>query len=239
MTKEDLLVGINSFGKKSVNEALALYINALKSKVPEFEIELLPPDPNAKEKIDEIESISGKRMPEEFRDLYLSCNGQKSDKGGLIAGVVFLSLDKVITQLRLWADIIDAQPDPETLYEYETEFESYPTKAIRLIYARKGWIPFSHDYGGNSFGVDLDPDVDGTVGQIINFGRDEEIKCVVASNLTEFFLLLTFLTQSGKITTHNDGNNQVTVWITNLHPHDAFKELLIPNYGAPAGPVQK
>ena len=33
------------------------------------------------------------------------------------------------------------------------------------------WLPFCSDDGGNFIGIDLDPDVNGTVGQVINFGK--------------------------------------------------------------------
>ncbi|MFJ9499072.1 SMI1/KNR4 family protein [Brevibacillus centrosporus] len=45
------------------------------------------------------------------------------------------------------------------------------------------WLPISKDWGGNHLGLDLDPDEQGRMGQVINFGRDEEVKYVVALSL--------------------------------------------------------
>ena len=64
--------------------------------------------------------------------------------------------------------------------------KSKPQKSIKEIYFYNKWIPFISDVGGNYIGYDLDPDENGTKGQIIIFGRDELQSTVVAKSLTEF-----------------------------------------------------
>lgn len=64
--------------------------------------------------------------------------------------------------------------------------KSKPQKSIKEIYFHNKWIPFISDVGGNYIGYDLDPDQNGTKGQIIIFGRDERQSIVVAKSLTEF-----------------------------------------------------
>ena len=54
------------------------------------------------------------------------------------------------------------------------------------MYASPGWIPFASDSGGNCLGIDLDPGPTGTRGQVINFGRDEDEKFVLAPSMNEF-----------------------------------------------------
>jgi cell wall assembly regulator SMI1 len=42
------------------------------------------------------------------------------------------------------------------------------------------WVPFADDGGGNFLGLDLAPDEDGTAGQVIVYGREEDVKYVLA-----------------------------------------------------------
>jgi cell wall assembly regulator SMI1 len=64
-----------------------------------------------------------------------------------------------------------------------------PEGSIKNLYFHSKWLPVAHDFGGNYIGIDLDPDANGTKGQVIVFGRDEDRKFVVAQSLTEFFAL--------------------------------------------------
>ena len=57
---------------------------------------------------------------------------------------------------------------------------------VKPLYASKRWVPFAQDWGGNHLGIDLDPDVKGVAGQVINFGRDEEDKRAIAPSITAF-----------------------------------------------------
>ena len=52
------------------------------------------------------------------------------------------------------------------------------------------WIPFAKDFGGNFLCIDLDPDVGGTHGQIIELVFDESSRRVVSSSLAEFLASL-------------------------------------------------
>jgi len=63
---------------------------------------------------------------------------------------------------------------------------SVPKNSIKEIYFHNKWIPFISDAGGNYIGYDLDPDENGTKGQVIVFGRDELQSVVVGKSLTEF-----------------------------------------------------
>ena len=71
-----------------------------------------------------------------------------------------------------------------------------PVGCIKQRYADLKWIPICEDGSGNHIGVDLDPDVNGKVGQVINFGRDEDDKHVLADSLKTFFERLTRIVNS-------------------------------------------
>lgn len=97
----------------------------------------------------------------------------------------------------------------------ENDFSSTPENAIKKKYFNYKWIPIFSDYGGNFIGMDLDPDVNGKRGQIINFGRDEEDMYVMADDLEQFFDLI--------LNQLNAGNGET---LRKVHIHDAVRELI-------------
>lgn len=72
-------------------------------------------------------------------------------------------------------------------FDNEIPFSSTPEDAIKLKYFHFKWLPIFSDLSGNYLGIDLDPDMEGRKGQVINFGRDEEDMFVLADNLENFF----------------------------------------------------
>lgn len=126
-------------------------------------------------------------FPSALEPIYRMNNGQ-GEGMGLFFGLEFLSLDGIIKQWKSWAEI-HAQELDGTLENMAQFSTSYPPKSIKIAYTNTKWLPFSYDYAGNYLGVDLDPDVAGTSGQIINFGRDEEAKIVFAVSFQLFLEL--------------------------------------------------
>ncbi len=72
-------------------------------------------------------------------------------------------------------------------FDKEIPFTSTPKNTIKKKYFHYKWLPIFSDYGGNYIGIDLDPDINGHKGQVINFGRDEEDMYVYANSLDSFF----------------------------------------------------
>lgn len=75
-----------------------------------------------------------------------------------------------------------------TFYDFDNTLSltSTPKGAIKKKYFHTKWIPLLSDFGGNYIGIDLDPDTEGTKGQIIIFGRDEEDMMVLSNSWEEF-----------------------------------------------------
>lgn len=84
-----------------------------------------------------------------------------------------------------------------SFYTTSTNFTSYPEKAIKTDFVNSSWIPFLHDGGGNFIGIDNDPDINGAKGQIINWGRDEHDRFVIAKDLKEFLSFIKDQIQKG------------------------------------------
>lgn len=68
--------------------------------------------------------------------------------------------------------------------------KSYIIDTIKEDYFNPKWVPIAHDGSGNYIGIDCDPGCNGTFGQIINFGRDEEYLYVLSKDIASFFQLL-------------------------------------------------
>ncbi len=83
-------------------------------------------------------------------------------------------------------------------WDNEIQFKSIPQNTIKRKYFNIKWIPIFFDYSGNYIGIDLDPDTEGKKGQIIIFGRDEDIAYALANSLEDFFRKLNLVTESFK-----------------------------------------
>ncbi len=146
-------------------------------------------------------------LPEELKAIYELNNGQ-SGGVGIFFGLEFLPIDGVIKQWKVW-DRINKQEKDGSLKNMNSFCTSYPAEAIKIAYTDSMWIPFTYDYGGNHIGVDLDPDTAGKVGQIINFGADEDGKVVLAENLQIFLERILSIYQTEGLDKKIEGTNLV------------------------------
>lgn len=166
------------------------YKKALFAKMPSLKDTL-----NRGATLDELraaEEETGINFPTELKALYLDNNGDDGEAlCGMMLGFHFLDLSELRAEWRSWKDIAD---DPT--HNDGARFTSKPEGCIKKCYADTKWIPICSDSGGNFIGLDLDPDVSGCPGQIINFGRDEDAKFVIAENLGQFIERLTRIVNS-------------------------------------------
>ncbi|KAH6652202.1 glucan synthesis regulatory protein [Truncatella angustata] len=84
--------------------------------------------------------------------------------------------------------------------------DSVPAGAVQRVYAHPAWIPLVRDWGGNNLAVDLAPGPSGTWGQIILFGRDYDIKYVVARSWAHFIAIVADDLNSGRWYIDEDSN---------------------------------
>ncbi|MED1218197.1 SMI1/KNR4 family protein [Bacillus paralicheniformis] len=180
--------------------------------------------PAAEEDIQKAENEMEVTFPEELRALYLTHNGEKESGPGLFFGLPFLSLQEMITEWRIWKEL---EGDEEL---GEIDAYSVPPCWIKEKYVNRRWIPISRDYGGNHIGIDLDPDQEGQAGQVINFGRDEEIKYVIAHHVTDLLIHITNTLKHGHYTI--DEYDDAVSWSygkeEELHFLDAIRSMELP-----------
>ena len=159
----------------------------------------LPPDrymfnlPASDAAIDALERLVGFKLPRAYRQLYRWHDGEDDDRWGHIYGLPLLPLDAAGSQWRSWQRTL-AQFDGN---RYVIPAAAWPAGAVDPAYINPRWIPLTHDGSGNHVGLDLDPWPGGRVGQIILFGRDEDVKLVLASSLGAFLEWIAGLLESG------------------------------------------
>lgn len=201
----------------------------LENNLPEVREDLAPGCPEAA--LAEFEGLVGRAFPQSLKDLYRLHDGQNGAvNAGPFFGLNFLPLAAVRAHWDSWRGIVD-EWSPEDLKEASQFSTSAQPGAIQPLYANKYWIPFAYDYGGNHLGVDLDPAEHGTLGQVINFGRDEDEKFVVASSLEAFMQWLVEQLESGNfaIREEDDGGRSLNTKVPQkFHFLDAVPILFAP-----------
>lgn len=166
------------------------------TNLPEFLDDLAPGCSEAA--LADTEALIGTELPEDFKDLYRRHDGQLLRRcWGIFYDLHFISLSKVREEWWGWKEAMPSGLDNSPFSE------SAPPGAVRNVYASRGWIAFAIDSGGNSIGIDLDPGPRGTRGQVINFGRDEYEKFVLARSTSEFLEWFAGQLESGNFLTRN------------------------------------
>jgi cell wall assembly regulator SMI1 len=139
-----------------------------------------------------LEAQVQRDLPEPVRAFYAVHDGQKSVcPKGIFYSLQFMPLARVLEAQRLWAQLVDMNDD------LAYAMRSSPSGYIKPVYANPLWIPFAHDQSGNHLGIDLDPDTEGSEGQVIVFGRDENRKRLVAQSFEEFINLFVEQLEAG------------------------------------------
>lgn len=130
-----------------------------------------------------FETATNLTLPDAVRAWFAAHDGQTSAAAGLAAGYHFISLAEAEKALAAWAATRAKLADE--IKELDRACSSTPPKAIQRKYSLTGWLPLLRDNEGNAIGVDLEPGTAGTLGQVINFGRDEDDKFVLFANAGE------------------------------------------------------
>lgn len=180
--------------------------------------------------LDALERVVGVAMPSSWRQLYRWHDGENDDRHGHIYGLPLLPLAEVEAQWRSWVKILAYfKGDP-----YVIPGGGWPGGAVDPAYINRRWIPLTHDGSGNHIGIDLDPWPGGRVGQIILYGRDEEVKVVLAESLGQFLGWIADLLESGNFRLKVEpGEARLRAFALRDPPSDHFHEGARKLLGAP------
>ena len=213
--------------------------------LPEVTESLNPPATSTE--LEHTESKLSVSFPPELKELYLRHNGQNGKLAssllngapvseenihlwrvipGLFYGLEFLPLEEVVSRWESWVEALD---NPYvSVDQMNLLARSHNPGHVKEVYINRKWIPITS--GSDHLGLDFDPAPKGTIGQVINFGRDEDVKFVVALSFGEFLNWYVLQLESGnyKITEwQGGGTGQEFVIKTpeNQHFLDAVREL--------------
>ena len=151
-------------------------------------------NPSATEaEIDEFERLVGVDLPRSYRQLYRWHDGEEDDRWGHIYGLPLLPLKEAGSQWKAWNEVL-AEFNGD---RYMVRGGSWPEGAVDPAYINSRWIPLTHDGSGNHIGLDFDPWPRGRIGQVILFGRDEDVKAVLAESLGGFLAWIADLLEAG------------------------------------------
>ena len=160
----------------------------------------LPPDrykfnpPATEAQIEAFERLIGFRLPRSYHQLYRWHDGENDDRWGHIYGLPLLPLKRAEAEWRAWNEDVIGDFKGN---RYEIRAGAWPEGAVDPAYINPRWIPLTWDGSGNSIGLDFDPWPRGRVGQVIIFGRDEDVKVVLAESLGKFLEWIAGLLESG------------------------------------------
>lgn len=150
-----------------------------------------PPATDAQ--IDAFEQLVGFKMPRSYRQLYRWHNGENDDRWGHIYGVPLLPLEHAAADWKAWKRTLAGFGGNR----YAIPGGAWPEGAVDPAYTNPAWIPLTGDGSSNHIGLDFDPWPGGRVGQVILFGRDEDVKVVLAESLGQFLGWVAGLLESG------------------------------------------
>ena len=95
----------------------------------------------------------------------------------MVGNIEFLMLDEIINEINIISE-------EENIINENLEVE--PKGSIKKVEYGEKRVPFITDYSGNFVGIDFDPGVNGVIGQVINYGGDEEKMYVFANTFKDF-----------------------------------------------------
>lgn len=149
--------------------------------------------PASAAQLDAFEHLVGFKMPRSYRQLYRWHDGENDDRWGHIYGLPILPLKHAAAEWKTWIDV-SAEFGGN---RYAIPGRGWPDGAVDPAYTNPSWIPLTRDGAGGCIGLDFDPWPGGRVGQIILFGRDEDVKVVLAESLGRFLDWVAGLLESG------------------------------------------
>ena len=165
------------------------------------------------EEIHRLELETGYIFPEAFKSIYSVHNGEK--KLGFMFGLTWHSIGEMLSEWKGY----------KTYYEESViDVISFEKGAIQEAAFHPGWIPIAYDYGGNYLAMDFAPGVNGTVGQIINFGRDERQMYVISDSFEELLELLIQQFEVGNCSLIEEEDGPYVIWGDYGHFFDDLKK---------------
>ena len=176
----------------------------LKEKYSTYAVPLLPG--NSQKSILEPFEIWKLAPLNDFLTLFRVCNGQSVSRWleilkendiayAHLNGYPLLTLEEIV------AEVKGARANLNT----KQSIESIPPHYIKDNFMLVNKIPIYHDGGGNFTAIDLDPDINGTYGQIVSVDHEYVKRIVLARSLKEYILILYYFVKELGVIDNGEG----------------------------------
>ena len=184
------------------------YVAFLREHVPHAHANLASGATDAA--ISRLERKIGIILPDSVKGVWRENDGQRltslpdNDVNGTpcLPSLSFLSVNQVECIWQMWTDL-RARLGVETFARLDSGASSIVQGLVKPLYSSPKWIPLWADPSRADYiGLDFDPGEVGRVGQVINFGRDEERHWCCANSFDDLLRLLLTGVQSGKWHAH-------------------------------------
>lgn len=140
-----------------------------------------------------FEQTVGQTMPAAWRQLYRWHNGENDDRWGHFYGLALCSLEFAAGDWQAWQESLAWFKGNR----YGIPGGGWPVGAVDPAYINPARIPLTADRSGNNIGLDFDPWPGGRIGQVIIYGRDEDVKVVLAESIGGFLGWIADLLEGG------------------------------------------
>lgn len=187
-----------------------------------------PPATDAQ--IDAFERLVGLKLPKSYRQLYRWHDGEEDDRWGHIYGLPLVSLRRAASDWSQWnKTLVEIGGNP-----YMFPSGSWPQGAVDPGYVNPRRIPLTQDGSSNHIGLDFDPWPGGRVGQVIIYGRNEDVKAVLAPSLGAFLGWIADLLEGGNFRLDDvPGEQRLRLFRLKSPPSDGFHDGARKLLGAP------
>ena len=116
-------------------------------------------------------------LPDDAFAAHAVHDGQSGDAPGLLVGLRLLPLADGLAERARWLEVTAELPD------LNDGVEASPAGAVLPVAFHPLWLPVADDGAGNGLALDFAPGEAGTSGQVVSFGSDEAVRCVLAPSL--------------------------------------------------------
>lgn len=124
----------------------------------------------------ELETLIGKRLPEDFKEMYRLNNGMDSSQNmaSYFYGMDFFPIDRIINELKREINLDDTIKLKKSSKEIDTSNIHNPN-----------WLRFGFDGAHTSLFLDFSPSKFGKVGQVIFIDEEYQVGILVANSIAE------------------------------------------------------
>jgi cell wall assembly regulator SMI1 len=134
--------------------------------------------------IEDLEKIVGKKLPQDFIDLYLITDGNAPGSIRLFNGLRLLSIAEISQQ---WLTMQEIKASGAFVINGKQILADADRK-MRNEWWNTGWLPITDNLNGDYTVIDLDPNTKGNHGQIIEYWHDVSFRNVLAPSLKDWLI---------------------------------------------------